>query len=100
MTEIAACRECGKPFERKKWSALHCSSGCRLAFNTRRRNRGAELYDFIMAGGQREMVDRLIRSYKIADRVLRDGRHSFQPTTQATMRISPSYDGAKGDNRA
>jgi hypothetical protein len=52
MTKITnPCRECGKdagkaPAGRSKF---FCSTPCRQAWNNRRRDRGAELYDLFMA---------------------------------------------------
>lgn len=94
---MIGCRECGSDMTGIKQPALHCSQPCRLAFNRRRRDRGAELYDFIMAGDQ-EKVTELISAYRQADKVKRQGRPSYQPTQQAQLRLPMMY-GMNGDNR-
>lgn len=91
------CRECGTPFIPSRRPALHCSETCRTAFNRRRRERGAELYDFVMAG-QTAVVEMLLGAYKTADMATRDGRPSFQPTQQAILAIPATF-GLRGDNR-
>jgi predicted nucleic acid-binding Zn ribbon protein len=94
---MTGCRECGNDFKPSGRAALHCSERCRLAFNRRRRDRGAELYDFVMSGHP-DTVEKLVGSYRTADKALRGGRPSFQPTTQALVRLPASY-GPQGDNR-
>lgn len=42
------CKECGTEFTAKKIEAKFCCQQCRLAFNNRRRDRGAVLYDVLM----------------------------------------------------
>lgn len=91
------CRECGKPFIPSRRPALHCSEGCRTTFNRRRRERGAELYDFVMAG-RTEVVEMLLGAYKSADMAKRGGRPSYQPIEQAILAI-PVAMNLQGDNR-
>jgi hypothetical protein len=104
------CTECGCEFTTPKADAGFCAPSCRMAWHNRRRDRGAELYDIIMAqrfdrqgakGGlgekqMRAIVDRLVMQYNIADKELRGGRLSFDPT--AWERIPLAFDSA-GDNR-
>lgn len=42
------CRECGRPFEPRKATAVFCSPACRLAFNNRRRDWGSAMFDVVM----------------------------------------------------
>lgn len=50
MTAARACRECGRVFEvERRPSREFCSASCRRAFNNRKMQRGAELYDLLMA---------------------------------------------------
>ena len=42
------CKECGSEFTAKKAEAKFCAQACRLAFNNRRRDRGAISYDVLM----------------------------------------------------
>jgi len=99
---IRPCRECGKPFQPRQTWALFCDTACRGAFNRRRRDRGTEVYDFVMAlshgADVRDVLDKLCDAYKQADKVLRNGRESFQPTTLALTRI-PQVFGEQGDKR-
>lgn len=101
-----ACRECGKSFSARRVTALFCSAPCRTSFNQRRRDRGAEFYDFMMAAYNAGIVDlqpapwmrRLIEAYVAADTVKRAGRPSYQPSHLARMRL-PSVFGEQGDDR-
>ena len=57
---IRCCRECSSPLTgaarpgenstpRQKRTAIFCSTPCKTAWNNRRKNRGADLYDLWMA---------------------------------------------------
>jgi len=96
----APCRECGRPFIPTRRPALHCSTRCRNKFNRRRRDRGAELYDFIMEGNSTLVVAKLLGAYRTADNALREGRPSYQPITQAMLRLPVEFSGMTGDGRA
>lgn len=43
------CLECLKPFAVKKHEQRFCSTPCRKGFHRRREQRGAEMYDLVMA---------------------------------------------------
>lgn len=45
---MSVCQECGTPFEGKRREAVFCSDDCRRAWNNRRQQRGAQLYDLFM----------------------------------------------------
>lgn len=97
------CLECGATFEPRQNSALFCSNVCRTHFHHRRRARGAELYDFIMAQTVRGaeyhgVIVRLVEAYRAADNSRRAGRQSWQPTQYALMNIPAAY-GQSGDRR-
>ena len=100
------CRECGKAFNARRMSALFCDAPCRTSFNQRRRDRGAELYDFVMAIAKVEGMDftpapyikRLIEAYVAADMAKRAGRPSYQPENFARLRL-PTVFGEEGDRR-
>ena len=94
---MASCAECGRGFAPVKNWARHCSADCRAAFNRRRRDRGAEVYDFWMAGDQ-EHLEKLRAAYLKADATLRASRPSFQPVEIARMQIPMNY-GTEGDKR-
>lgn len=92
------CQECGKPVNRAKTNARFCGTPCRLAFTRRRRDRGAELYDFVMSGSSEPVVHKLTEAYRLADKVLRDGRPSYQPAEVAVLNLPLSF-GNQGDKR-
>lgn len=98
------CRECGKPFQPRQTWALFCDGACRRVFNRRRRDRGTELYDFVMAqhGNQpidyRPVIHKLCEAYRVSDLTLRNGRESWQPPSLALTRIPVAY-GDNGDKR-
>jgi predicted nucleic acid-binding Zn ribbon protein len=92
-----ACPECGSPVSDKRATALFCSNPCRQAFNRRRRDRGAELYDFVMAGDD-ATVKSLRAAYKNADASARGGRRSWQDRDTALLNIPAAY-GTDGDKR-
>lgn len=96
------CRECGKPFTPRQPSALFCSTVCRGSFNRRRRDRGTEIYDFVMAASVgvdcNDTINALLNSYKTADKAIRDGRPSYQPIDQAVTRIPLAFSDL-GDKR-
>ncbi len=101
---LTPCAECGKPPEGRLEGTRFCSTGCRLAFNRRRRDRGTELYDVLMSaryehnGATVKMVDALVSAYVLADKKLRAGRMSWQPWATAQYRIPQVY-GPNGDGR-
>lgn len=95
---MSGCEECGKPFSRMRPTKVFCSTPCRQAFNLRRRERGAELYDAQMSGAKQEAIDRLLDAYKLADKVKRQGRRSWQPWHRASLNLPLVY-GSEGDGR-
>jgi hypothetical protein len=94
------CRECGQPFQAKSMNAGFCATACRASFNRRRRDRGAELYDFVMAAAPaaHPMVKTLVQVYRDADVALRAGRPSYQREVDARAAL-PVVFGEKGDGR-
>lgn len=94
---MPACEECGKPFTRIRSSKVFCAEPCRAAFNRRRRERGAELYDAFMSD-ETAAMQKLRDAYLTADKELRQGRRSWQSWRVAAMRI-PMVFGREGDQR-
>lgn len=111
---MKCCKECGidlarlsnKPVPAAK---LFCSPGCRMAFNNRRRDRGAELYDLFMelrfnrtaaaeANVWTLLCDRA-SAYRDADKAKREGRRSWQDLREALDAIPPYRSATAGDNR-
>ncbi len=44
-----ACTECGNPIRDRRKGQVFCSPSCRMNFNNRRRDRGADMYDLFRA---------------------------------------------------
>jgi predicted nucleic acid-binding Zn ribbon protein len=86
------CLECGLALEGLKPGARFCSSKCRLSFNNRRLQRGAELYDLFMAmrydraaaqeAGAWSMLCRMAQQMRDEDVSQRAGRKSWQPPSR------------------
>jgi hypothetical protein len=82
---VHGCKECGGKVAGK---AEFCCSGCRHAFNNRRRQRGAELYDLYMAHrferdlagelGVFQAINRLASQFREEDKAKREGRKSWR----------------------
>lgn len=96
-TPAKYCVECGSPVTAKHPKAKHCSQACRHAFTRRRRDRGAELYDFVMQD-KYDIVKRLAIAYHTADISLRGGRPSFIDFKEAALSIPMAYS-KLGDKR-
>lgn len=102
------CKECGHPYSYQKGSKLFCSHECGVAFNNRRLERGAEMYDLVMSmrferktAKQNELwttVCRLASAYRDADKTKRDGRQSWKKIDKALGDIPNGY-GLEGDGR-
>lgn len=83
------CQECGSPFAARTLEDAFCSSHCRVTFNNRRKSRGAELYDLVMAWRyERSLastlklftkIAQMARSFREEDKEEREGRHSWLP---------------------
>lgn len=105
MSTTETCRECGQPrsdHTKKRWT--FCTPQCRMAWHNRRRDRGAELYDVLMAWRyERDRTDcmaqlaRLASAYHAADTRLRDGRRSWN-LDEALQRLPLAF-GRDGDGR-
>jgi hypothetical protein len=100
----AKCKECGAGFIAKRSHGDFCKTACRQAFNTRRRERGTELYDVLMSQKfgvnkpEPGLIDRLLEAYRASDTHLRGGRASWQDWGMAQTRIPMRYS-AEGDKR-
>lgn len=101
-----ACMECGEAFTSKRTTAMFCCAEHRLTFNTRRRDRGAELYDLFMSYKHGDMsstryadeLRKIVNAYEAADKAKRQGRRSWQPWRLATLKLPVVY-GSNGDDR-
>jgi hypothetical protein len=101
-----ACAECGTSFEPRQRNSRFCKPACNTLFNNRRKDRGAQLYDFVMSkrydrineNDARSLIDNLARAARDADKHERDGRPSWIPFDEAKKRVPLAY-GQGGDNR-
>jgi predicted nucleic acid-binding Zn ribbon protein len=89
---IRVCQECGSALTGMKPGARFCTAKCRLSFNNRRLQRGAELYDLFMAmrydraaaqeAGAWSMLCRMAQQMRDDDFRERGGRKSWQPAAR------------------
>lgn len=92
----SVCIECGASYGAATARSEFCSSVCRLAFNNRRLQRGAELYDLVMAWRyQRKIatalhvmraICRLAQQYREEDAKHRSGRLSWRSPKAIILR--------------
>lgn len=91
------CIECEKPMDAPRIGQEFCSPACRQAFNNRRMQRGAELYDLFRAL-RRERSEakalniwtelcRLELHYQTEDDKQRPGRRSYMPPKKALANL-------------
>lgn len=101
------CKECGNSLASVKVGATFCCTECRKAFNNRRAQRGAELYDLFMAmrydrseaskANTWTVMCNLARAYRDADKFARNGRKSWD-LKEAHARL-PIHYSEEGDKR-
>ncbi len=102
---MTICRECGAPCSKR--GASFCRPSCRAAWHNRRKSRGAELYDLVMAmrydrtgasaANAMTVLSNLARAYHDADAAARGGRPSWD-LAEALARLPAGYSTA-GDGR-
>lgn len=92
------CLECGNALTATRQPGrLFCSTACRQAFNNRRMQRGAEIYDLFRAL-RRERAEakrlniwteicRLELAWQIEDDETRQGRKSYMPAKRALINL-------------
>lgn len=91
------CLECAAPMSAARQGQIFCSTPCRHAFNNRRLQRGAELYDLFRAlrrerGTAKEMnlwtqMCRLELKWQQEDEAQRPGRRSYMPPCKAVENL-------------
>lgn len=96
-TSAKHCLECASAIEGRRIGKEFCSSQCRLAFNNRRMQRGAEIYDLFRAlrrerGVAKELglwseICRLERQWQDEDEAARPGRRSYMPPRKAITNL-------------
>ena len=106
------CLECGKLVTSK---GEFCSTPCRSAFNNRRKQRGAELYDLYMAHrferdhaqrlGVFQAINRLASNWRQEDHELRNSRKSWRRPSDVLserpyLKAISTYDGTGRRRRA
>lgn len=105
-SSVNECQECGTAFQSKK-QALFCCTPCRLSFNNRRMQRGAELYD-LFRSLRRERAEakrlniwtqicRLELQWQTEDDKQRPGRRSYMPPKKALANLHDKGSIPRGD---
>lgn len=97
MSKPPECQECGSAIIGRRSGQGFCKPSCRQAFNNRRMQRGAELYDLFRAlrrerGVAKEMnlwtqLCRLELSWQQQDDAERPGRRSYMPPAKAITNL-------------
>jgi hypothetical protein len=102
------CLECGNALTASRQpERLFCSTVCRQAFNNRRMQRGAELYDLFRAL-RRERAEakqlniwtqicRLELAWQMEDEKTRQGRKSYMPAKRALANLLDKGSLQRGD---
>jgi hypothetical protein len=82
-----SCAECAEKFGSNRRDAEFCGDKCRKVYNNRRAQRGAELYDIVMAwrfgdgegriNEARDLLCSLVSGYNEQDKMKRPGRRSY-----------------------
>lgn len=108
MLPFTACRECGGPILGRRGDAVFCGKPCQLTWHNRRRARGAEFYDLVMAmryerqeaarQGAFAALAQLASSAWESDKALRPGRKSWD-LAEAMLRIGTTIRDGVGDGR-
>lgn len=106
---MCECQECGSKFEAKTKRARFCSTACRMAFTNRRRDRGAELYDLVMAmRHERErtkdmklwsLVCDRASAFRESDKTMREGRKSWREVEETLSDLPLGRSEGVGDGR-
>ena len=91
-----ACKECGRAFTASQKTAEFCGTPCRMTFNNRRRDRGADVYDLFMAhrydrtaaGALKVLtkLNRLAAHFRDEDITQRAGRPSYHAPARVLAR--------------
>lgn len=103
---INECQECGNAFQSKK-QALFCCAPCRQAFNNRRMQRGAELYDLFRTLRRERseakrlniwtQICRLELKWQEDDEQKRPGRRSYMPPEKALANLFDNGSLSRGE---
>lgn len=107
MTKPHQCQECGSALSARRQSQAFCKPSCRQAFNNRRMQRGAELYDLFRAL-RRERSDakelnlwthlcRLELKWQTEDDTARPGRRSYMSPQKAITILKDKGSLPRGD---
>ena len=102
------CLECGNACSKERQpDKLFCCSSCRLAFNNRRMQRGAEIYDlFRVLRRERDeakrlnlwtQICRLELAWQTEDEKTRQGRKSYMPAKRALANLLDKGSLQRGD---
>lgn len=102
------CLECGNPSGRgNQPEKLFCCTSCRLAFNNRRMQRGAEIYDLFRVLRREPdeakrlnlwtQICRLELAWQTEDEKNRQGRKSYMPAKRALANLLDKGSLQRGD---
>lgn len=102
---LVSCRECGTPIAGRRAGSVFCRTKCKSDWNNRRRMRGADMYDLIMAmrfdreaaEGAYSLLSQFASRCRDADKANRAGRKSWS-FDDAFERLS-TYTDEIGDGR-
>lgn len=96
-THTHRCLECSAPLSGRRKGQEFCSTAHRQAFNNRRMQRGAELYDLFRALRRERstakamnlwtQICRLELGWQMEDEKKRPGRRSYMPPTKALANL-------------
>ena len=91
------CKEFGGPIKPSRQRPMFCCQACRLRFNNRRLERGAQIYDLFMSmryerglaklKGVWAIMCRLAMTWREEDMIHREGRKSWQNVTAVIERL-------------
>jgi hypothetical protein len=106
MISKPVCQECGNPLSGRK-SAIFCDAACRLTFNNRRMQRGAELYDLFRALRRERGIAKLLGlwtwicrlelEWNMEDERARPGRKSYMEPKRALDNLFDKGSLQRGD---
>jgi hypothetical protein len=101
------CLECNEPTGERREGAQFCCSSCRMAFNNRRRDRGAEMYDLFRALRRERDTAKVLKlwtkmtqlelHWQEEDERERPGRRSYTPPKRAIENLQDRGRLPRGD---
>lgn len=90
------CQECGENFASEQRSARFCCTPCRQTFNNRRAQRGAELYDLLMAHNYDRKTARPLQVWSLIYRLVSAYRDADASKKERPPELAASQGGDRG----